>query len=553
MPEAPYIVISEAEPPGLDPAAAVWLKESDAKIYECAAFDGLSGARLVREWTLADKLDAPKFSEYCKRLDWRAEALANTDDGFKNGASFDCGLQGQKRYVRNPMASRVQFPGLYAGGPVSVEKVFKQNGGFLWLLRQSLARVRDLRTGGANAAGQGFVEIMNSTRPRSQVRRENTVKWDSATSALASNTRLVCELEWRFFTYESREPWLAASSAALDDVINFAVSEYAGQGSFGAERKWKAAPSWRLDAETNAVVLLLSAEEVREGGMQDLFTSRENCVSATDTVFYKDAEAGQFPEAGLRLAAGAEGACKVSAPGESPSWLRTDGWKAVRVEVSRRENGRGLGLFDGQAAMEYAYSCEFSYSHPERRRAGEDSTDVSTTVYMNQTAAQKEAAQKGIEALVDPPGDTVKRTTASADWRMNEFCLFDGTITIRALPLPAISTVSRTKDSNWKETEMLSVSEKAAWVNTGSEASPAERIVVARQYSMRVAEYKVFGDDGSANDFAAAGEAGGRSFRSGDKFVGVKYSKPTYGFEGGTDPTQWEDATPAIFAGGSAP
>lgn len=229
---------------GFDAAAAMWMKEADARLVGVTNFEGLQGMQVLREWcSSADRglmmAQAPVAGE---KLDWCADANGVADPST---ISQDCGLQGAKRYVENPIVEHKQFPGKFVGGPLKwLEKPSKEGRDGARVVQQLLTRVRSL-TAGAVVAG------LKAVRPEGI----EALKYDKPyREDLAAGATLT--LRFRHFTHESR----GAVETLTRANMRLIVAHHLGAGALGG---WQAAGvAFVIDAETNAGIVELNCVRV---------------------------------------------------------------------------------------------------------------------------------------------------------------------------------------------------------------------------------------------------------------------------------------------------
>ena len=254
----------------LAPYARFDMREKDARVSRVLAWDGLQATQLEREWSPAGQRGLPEgqLAAAPARMEYQPDAdLEVSGTGI---AGADLGEQGVRRYVANPRMGSAQFPGIYVGGPVRVEK--DPRTGDL-VCRQTLTRVR--------AAGQrwrldanGVVEFFLYEEPEEgepdaaelalnaaaaadeQLKaarpRRATLKKHPAPYRADWPERHGLELSWRHWTHESEAYLLAITAAEAAEIAT-------AHGVATAD--WKVA-GWRfeIDPETNGGIFAIECE-----------------------------------------------------------------------------------------------------------------------------------------------------------------------------------------------------------------------------------------------------------------------------------------------------
>lgn len=223
-----------------DASSALWMKEQDAKLVSVTNFDGLAGMQIMREWEPTGRglmlAQAPVVGE---RLDWCADA-----DADPGAVSADCGKQGKKRYVKNPIVGGRGFVGTFVGGPL--RWVEKDQGGTgsekkppIRVIQQLLTRVRELSDStaveGLKATRYEGAEVLTQDKPF----REDIKPGVEVT------------LRFRYFTHESRSALEGMTVANMRSVL----THHLGASALtGWQPKGK---SFIIDRETNGAVIEL--------------------------------------------------------------------------------------------------------------------------------------------------------------------------------------------------------------------------------------------------------------------------------------------------------
>jgi hypothetical protein len=226
------------------------MREKNSHVVRVSAFDGLQATQLEREFrTLEQRGGIPEGQAAAApaRLEYQADADLAVSGSTP--ATPDLGGQGVRRYVPNPKMGATQFPGLWAGGPVRLER--GENGNLRCL--QTLTRVRNagqswtvhgttgLVTFGTAATADGALAQLKASRPRRETGKVMPTPYRTDWPEQG-----VLRLAWRHWTHESEAYLLAITAAQAAEV-----AAYHGVAS----ADWKVL-EWRFRVEeaTNAGV-----------------------------------------------------------------------------------------------------------------------------------------------------------------------------------------------------------------------------------------------------------------------------------------------------------